>query len=153
MGRIPTSHGRSGGELWRALRSADGRQVVVPLIVMSNFCISANPIRTAWNRAWTSELHANIFQPPTEPGHTHMGQCSVNCLPSSAAQLLQTAVCFFLFRETRMDSGFLGAVMAATECRNEVQFIPLSWNRLATNSPPANGENAAHVVAQWRASR
>ncbi|RNC49145.1 hypothetical protein TcCL_NonESM00979 [Trypanosoma cruzi] len=82
-----------------------------------------------------------------------MGQCSANRLPSSAAQLLQTAVCFFLFREARMDSGFLGAVMAATECRNEVQFIPLSWPRLATSPPPANGENAAHVVAQWRAGR
>ncbi|RNC59805.1 hypothetical protein TcCL_ESM02480 [Trypanosoma cruzi] len=52
-----------------------------------------------------------------------------------------------------MDSGFLGAVVTATECRNEVQFMPLSWPRLATSSPPANGENAAHVVAQWRASR
>ncbi|RNC57064.1 hypothetical protein TcCL_ESM05328, partial [Trypanosoma cruzi] len=81
------------------------------------------------------------------------GRCSANCLPSGAAQLLQTVVCFFLFREARMDSGFLGTVIAVTECRNEVQFIPLSWNRLATNSPPANGENAAHVVAQWRAIR
>ncbi|RNC53986.1 hypothetical protein TcCL_ESM08622 [Trypanosoma cruzi] len=82
-----------------------------------------------------------------------MGQCSANCLPSSAAHLLQTVVCFFLFREARMDSGFLGTVMAATECRNEVQFIPLSWNRLAASSPPANGENAAHVVTQWRVIR
>ncbi|RNC49669.1 hypothetical protein TcCL_NonESM00534 [Trypanosoma cruzi] len=82
-----------------------------------------------------------------------MGQCSVNCLPSGAAHLLQTALCFFLFREARMDSGLLGTVMAATECRNEVQFIPLSWDRLAASSPPANGENAAHVVTQWRVIR
>ncbi|RNC42855.1 hypothetical protein TcCL_NonESM07474 [Trypanosoma cruzi] len=82
-----------------------------------------------------------------------MSQCSANCLPSSAAHLLQTAVCLFLFREARMDSGFLGAVMAATECRNEVQFIPFSWNRLAKSWLPANGENAAHVVAQWRVIR
>ncbi|RNE98141.1 hypothetical protein TcG_12357 [Trypanosoma cruzi] len=120
---------------------------------MSNPCNGANRMQTAWNCAWASELHANIFYPPTEPGHTHMGQCSANCLPSSAAHLLQTVVCFFLFREARMDSGFLGAVMAATECRNEVQFFPFSCSRLATNSPPANGENAAHVVTQWRAIR
>ncbi|RNC54684.1 hypothetical protein TcCL_ESM07862 [Trypanosoma cruzi] len=78
-----------------------------------------------------------------------MSQCSANCLPSSAAQLLQTVVCFFLFREARMDSGFLGTVMAATECRNKAQFIPLYWPRLAKSWLPANGENAAHVVAQW----
>ncbi|RNF22433.1 hypothetical protein TcG_02373 [Trypanosoma cruzi] len=120
---------------------------------VSKFCNGANPMRTAWNCVWASELHANIFYPSTEPGHTHTGPCSANRLPSGAAHLLQTAVCFFLFRKARMDSGFLGTVMAATECRNEVQFIPLSWPRLATISPPANGENAAHVVAQWRVIR
>ncbi|EKG04221.1 hypothetical protein TCSYLVIO_004723 [Trypanosoma cruzi] len=116
-------------------------------------CIGANRMRSARNYTWASELHAIIFYPPNEPGHTHMDQCSANCLPSSAAQSLQTAVCFFLFREARMDSGFLGTMMAATECRNEVLFIPLSWNRLATGSPPANGENAVQVVAQWRVTR
>ncbi|RNC48184.1 hypothetical protein TcCL_NonESM01958 [Trypanosoma cruzi] len=82
-----------------------------------------------------------------------MGQCSANCLPSSAAQLLQTVVCFFLFRKARMDSGFLGTVMAATACRNKAQFTPLSWPRLAKSWPPANGENATQVVAQWRVIR
>ncbi|RNC55141.1 hypothetical protein TcCL_ESM07404 [Trypanosoma cruzi] len=122
-------------------------------MTMSNSCIGANRIRTAWNCAWTYELHFSIFAPPTEPKRAHMGQCSASRPPSSAAHLLQTAVCFFLFREARMDSGFLGTVIAATECRNEVQFVPLSWPCLATSLPPANGENAAHVVAQWRAIR
>ncbi|RNF24707.1 hypothetical protein TcG_00493 [Trypanosoma cruzi] len=80
MGRIPTSRGRSGGELRRALLSADGHQVVVPFTAMSKFCNGANRMRTAWNCAWTSELHANIFCPPTEHGHTHMDQCRANCL-------------------------------------------------------------------------
>ncbi|RNE98119.1 hypothetical protein TcG_13025 [Trypanosoma cruzi] len=40
---------------------------------MSDPCNGANRMRTAWDCAWTSELHANIFCSPTGPQRTHMG--------------------------------------------------------------------------------